>query len=839
MKFVCKRILSTVMAAMMCFSLFTVKQADDINYTYEAISSEAEWGALSISGGGFVSGIVAGESAIYCRTDVGGAYRLVNGEWKQLMGFVSEDDRGFLSVEAMAIDPNNDDIIYLLCGCNYFSSARTAIFRSEDGGKTFTEHDISEYIRVHGNGYGRHQGERIAIDPNNTNIIYVGGRTGGLIKSEDSGKTWAMLDDLDVFDTTINWPEWDSLVVNTTANSNGIPTVLVDKNSNLYVGVSVTGTTNVYVSKDGGESFEALSSSLPTDKYPARLDLDPDGNMFICYQGGISFNGTGGAAYRYNTTTGELTDISIDNYSIGQIASDPNDSQKLVATTCGVWNTQLWGELTPETWEELSDKYACHGDVIFTSTDGGASWNACTPGQTKYWEGPLQADYLDANGCDWIFGKAIHWSGSIIINPNNTDQMFVTSGNGVFACDNIWGELPKIYFSAKGIEEVVALDFVSVPGGYAYSAIGDYDGFIHTDVNTSIQYQPNIGSTSAIAYCPSDTKVMMRVSENNNDALYSLDAGFTWTEMSSGATGGKCGITKLEDGTYRFFRGNKNSASVSYSDDFGATWSNCSGITNGRTSHILVDSEKPNYIYAYTNVTSYSGEETYYYLYVSSDYGATFTQNKVEVNDMCAEQRRIAQVPGEAGKLYCPIGWYGLSITDDYGKTFKKVENVVYCEAVSVGAAKDENSPAAIYIWGWVDDNDAKGVYRSNDEGKSWVRLNDDAHQYGGPGNGNFIIADQNEYGTFYMSSVGVGIVYCKSEGSSENPNPALYGDIYIDGIVDSKDIVLLSRYISKLSTLEGQQILNADVNYDKTIDAKDLVRLSQYMAKFNVTLGP
>lgn len=842
MRLACKRIISAAVSAAMALTLTAASLGNEAKVGVTAASqSQSQWGTLAIGGGGFVSGLVAGESNIYCRTDVGGAYRLENGKWVQLMEFVSEEDRGFLSVEAMAVDPTDDRIVYLLCGCNYFSSARTAVFRSEDGGESFTEYDVTEYIRAHGNGNGRQQGERIAIDPNDTDTIYVGGRTGGLIKSTDAGKTWSMLDALDVFDTTIKWPEWDTLLVDTTENGNGIPTVLVDGNSNLYVGVSVTGKTNVYVSKDGGKSFDALSSSLPTDKYPARLNLDSDGNMLICYQGGITFNGTGGAAYRYNTATGELTDISIGDYSIGQIACDPKNSDRLVATTCGVWNTQLWGELTQETWEELSPKYACHGDLIFTSVDGGATWQQCTPGQAKYWEGPLQADYLDANGCDWVFGKAIHWSGSIIINPTDTDQIFVTSGNGVFACDNIWDELPKIYFSAGGIEEVVALDLVSVPGGAVYSAIGDYDGFKHTDFETSVQHVPNIGSTSGIAYCASNSEIMMRCGERTNDAYYSTDAGATWIAMKSSATGGKCAIAEISSGKYRFFRGSSSGASVHYSDDFGATWVQCEGVSNGKTSHIVVDSEKPQYVYAYSNVASYSGETTYYYLYVSSDYGKSFVQNEVEVNDCCADMRRIAQTPGTAGKLYCPLGWYGLKLTEDYGKTFTKVENVVYCEAVTVGPGKDASSPGAIYIWGWVSDNETKGLYRSDDEGKTWLRINDDDHEYGGPGNGNFIVADMNEYGTVYMSSVGLGIIYCRSANASDNPpqTTVKYGDVYIDGTVDTKDLVMLAKYVAKLETLDAKQKLNADVYYDGTVDSKDLVKLSKHIAKISVVLGP
>jgi hypothetical protein len=87
------------------------------------ISSTMKWGALRIGGGGFVSGIVTGKKAMYARTDVGGAYRYNydTDSWEQLLGFITEDDRGLLSVDAMAIDPTDDNTVYFLCGCAYFS----------------------------------------------------------------------------------------------------------------------------------------------------------------------------------------------------------------------------------------------------------------------------------------------------------------------------------------------------------------------------------------------------------------------------------------------------------------------------------------------------------------------------------------------------------------------------------------------------------------------------------------------------------------------------------------------------------------------------------------------
>ena len=38
--------------------------------------------------------------------------------------------------------------------------------------------------------------------------------------------------------------------------------------------------------------------------------------------------------------------------------------------------------------------------------------------------------------------------------------------------------------------------------------------------------------------------------------------------------------------------------------------------------------------------------------------------------------------------------------------------------------------------------------------------VNDDQHQFGGPGNGYFVAGDMNTYGRVYMSTVGLGVVY-------------------------------------------------------------------------------
>ncbi|HEY6914983.1 MAG TPA: hypothetical protein VI413_09930, partial [Paludibacter sp.] len=181
-----------------------------------------------IGGGGFVTGIVSHQTSgdRYCRTDVGGAYRwdATNNKWIQLLDWINESESGFYGVDALAIDPQNANNVYMLCGLDYVNSGRTAILKSTDKGNTFTYTDVTSKFKTHGNGTGRGNGERLAVDPKNSNILFCGSRANGLWKSTDAGVNWNLA--------------WNG--VTTTANGNGICFVQFDPSSSVVNGASQT-----------------------------------------------------------------------------------------------------------------------------------------------------------------------------------------------------------------------------------------------------------------------------------------------------------------------------------------------------------------------------------------------------------------------------------------------------------------------------------------------------------------------------------------------------------------------------------------------------------------------
>ncbi len=192
------------------------------------------------------------------------------------------DQIGFLGVEALAIDPNAPNRLYMLVGISYFNGGKTAIHRSGNYGQNFTTIEVTNQYKAHGNSMGRQTGEKLVVDPNNGNILYCGTRSNGLFKSTDQGSTWIRI---------------SSLNVTTTPNENGISFVVLDKLSGnagsatqkIYIGVCRTGD-NFYVCSDGGNSWTALSGS-PSNLMPQRAVLGSNGMLHITYGNGAGPHG--------------------------------------------------------------------------------------------------------------------------------------------------------------------------------------------------------------------------------------------------------------------------------------------------------------------------------------------------------------------------------------------------------------------------------------------------------------------------------------------------------------------------------------------------------------------
>lgn len=151
------------------------------------------WKGVTIKGGGFICGVVFNTTQpglAYCRTDVGSSYKWDSQAklWIALTNWCGDDD--LQGSESIATDPIDPQRVYIAAGMHQNEPA--AILRSMDQGKTFKVVDVP--FRMGGNENGRSVGERLAIDPNDNDILYFGSRSAGLWMSKDAALTWKRVD---------------------------------------------------------------------------------------------------------------------------------------------------------------------------------------------------------------------------------------------------------------------------------------------------------------------------------------------------------------------------------------------------------------------------------------------------------------------------------------------------------------------------------------------------------------------------------------------------------------------------------------------------------------------
>ncbi|AHM63515.1 xyloglucanase [Flammeovirgaceae bacterium 311] len=698
-------------------------------------AADYNWKNVAIGGGGFVSAIIPSQThqgLMYARTDVGGAYRWDpdNNEWIPLLDWVSADETGYLGVESLAIDENNPGRIYMLVGISYFNGGKTAVLRSDDYGKTFSLTNVSSQFKAHGNGMGRQTGEKLVVDPNNSNILFTGTRWNGLFKSTDAGVSWSKVNSLDV---------------NTTPNENGISFVLIDPASGtdgnasqtIYVGVSRTGN-NLYKSTDGGATFSAVSGA-PATYMPHRAKLATDGTLYITYGNGAGPHGhwalpepmDKGQIWKFNTQASTWSNITPSGISraFGGISIDPENANRLVASTINSYMQQdgAWG------------------DRIFLSTNGGSSWTDIIG----------RGFEMDPNSITWVEGHSIHWAGSLEFDPFDTKKVWVTSGNGIFMTENIEANPSVWKFMVQGLEETVPLNLVSIPDGPVVSVIGDYDGFLHQDVSQYAPiHNPQMGTTTGLAYAAQNTNVLLRAGDK---LYYSTDMGVSWTESSSSGTKGHVAISA--DGS-TFLHTPEGSSTTYRSTNRGSSWSAVTGL-NVSGAVPVADPQNPDKFYAYNSGTGR--------MMVSTNGGASFTAGGSAGS---GGSKIIRTTPGIEGHLWVALDGGGLARSTNSGGSFSKVNGVSAASAVGLGKASPDSDYPTLYIWGTI--NGTNGLFRSTNQGADWLQVNDDAHEYGGPGNGQFVVGDMNVFGRVYMSTAGRGIVYGEPADVSNCPAATL-----------------------------------------------------------------
>jgi hypothetical protein len=144
-------------------------------------------------------------------------------------------------------------------------------------------------------------------------------------------------------------------------------------------------------------------------------------------------------------------------------------------------------------------------------------------------------------------------------------------------------------------------------------------------------------------------------------------------------------------------------------------------------------------------------------LYASADAGASFTPR---AGALPTGKAKLSASPCCAGELWL-ASERGLYRSVDAGARFERLDGPSVAEAVGFGkAAPGANRPSVFLVARIAG---VHGVFRSDDDGAHWLRINDDAHRYGWIG--QRVTGDPRVFGRVYLATNGRGIVWGELSG--------------------------------------------------------------------------
>lgn len=761
-----------------------------------SVNNTMGWANAKFGGGGYVPGLIfhpTVANVLYARTDVAGAYRwdATSSKWIPITDMFGFDEGRFQGVETIALDPTDANKVYLVGGM-YVNGGNARLYRSSDKGTTWNRVDLP--FPAGGNNAGRAVGERLMVDPNKPSVLFYATRSQGLWKSTDSGTTWNQVTGLSTYKMTgtdignlgnspigIEGVVFDTTVPPTGFVSSGTAT------QTLYVTVApdykeLAGLSSyMYRSTDGGATWSGVTiPSLVTTFTDAAqtTPIKPHIPHFVRDTGTAANRkfyvvftrdtgpGAGGPGWLYSfdganwsapLKTGPWTQAGLGGVSV--YGSGPSTRIAL-----GVTNT--WVGSSPG---------------VYFSQDAGASWSTIG----------------DATN------TSVGWIDDVEINPFDPDNVLHVYGGGVWSSSNASSATPSWNVMVDGIEELATRTLVTPPAGASYLFVAGYWDVgtqVHTSLNTKPTTNPGnltFGNGNGADMAWSNPAYIAAIGNTNGNSntsvvgVYSTNSGASWSAFATmppfaptganidGGGGSEANIAVMAQGKLVWAPSTSSSNTTSngvpyYTTDNGATWTATNLPPPTQTSigsayHLAADRRNPNKVYAYDSGgarwTNTNGS-----FYYSIDGGKTFTKSTdttlnglgfqsylstwLAVNPYVEGDVWLANGDNVFHSTDSGVSWTKLTTMASTPAGYNHYNGPTYFGAQRIALGKPvpgSSYSAAVYLAGTV--GGVAGIFRSDDAGATWMRINDDAHQWGGVG---ALAADNNVAGRVYLAARGV-----------------------------------------------------------------------------------
>ncbi len=736
----------------------------------QCLVAQLIWKNVSTLGMGYVDGITINpiSNDKYVRTDVGGIFRFdeFNQKWINVFdNLITMNQRDISSVESFAIDKTtsgNNQVIYALSG-NY--GYKSYLLKSINNGQSWTiNQDWDENRKVFGNGAWRCSGEKLAIDPNNSNIVYCGTRFDGLFKTTNSATNWSKVTSFLQTGGNGGLPENGgiSFVVFDPSTTISFNSQTVSKN--IYVGLIDQG---IYRSNDGGATWCLLSNGFNINVYnPVRaifqnnqlivtLIADNDAfdgevwqytpNQINC--SGTWTNKTPGLASNYNCPF-------FSKYKFNALAVRPGFPNTVYIASRGVTPRKIF-------YTENFDAPLPDWKILTTEPISGYQ-NCIANYKQSQFSTPIS--WLASDGYDWV--------GDIVFDAIDNKKIWITSGNGVMKVTDISANPVQITSvnEMKDLEILCVNSMISPPLPNTtplYTSVMDVLALKYQNLETAAmsKLDPTLGLGAGISleYSYQNPNTMALIGQNNdfpvseNRILKTNDGGATWQNINTQAQdcsnapwGGNIAIsaTNINNMVWvpNFISSLPNCLTTiknqpRYTTNGGATWSTCNAI-NFSTGNFPFTFNSTYSIGKSLESDKVNGNKFYYYamegqtfvpkLWQSSDGGANWQVQSSGALPITGNGQLKANPFLENDIWFAPFNNYILQNSTnpeekklfhstDGGVTFNALNTIDEVYAFGFGMKKPTTNVASLLVYGKI--GSLESIYVSYDLGLTFINL--------------------------------------------------------------------------------------------------------------------
>ncbi|HZV69490.1 MAG TPA: hypothetical protein VFG10_08100 [Saprospiraceae bacterium] len=602
-------------------------------------------------------------NTIFAGAPVGGLWKSTNSgtTWTCLTNLMTH-----VGVSGIAIDPTNANIIYILTGDGDGGGSSIGVYKSTNGGTTWTVTGLSWAVTSSVLGF------KLIINPSNANILYAA-TSNGLWRTANAGVTWTKMieNTFTYYDvefkpglpTTVYTSTYWSVYVSTDNGLNWVEKPLGTYSERIQLAVSPNNENAVYAI--GGQYYQIIKPGMPPDT--------SDGFK------GLYYSSNSGNTFNLVSNTPNIIGGAVDgNSKINQVPYD----LILAVNPLNVSNVIAGGI---NTW---------------SSVDGGVNWTI-----RAYWNW----DYFVANPGTISYNHAdMH---ALEYNPLN-NKLYSGSDGGIYVSTDhgvTWSNL------THNMDVSMIYHFTGTDQDVNFMLAGMQDN--GSSIITGRDSMINLGGGDGVDCMINPTnKNELWVSAQLGGLRKTEDGGQTWIDDLRPGGDGPFVTTYemlLNYPDTMFCGWNKDSIQRTFNG--GVTWTKINMVNGGEDQPVISisSSRHHNTIYA----------ATFARVLKSTNFGSTWSTVYTASNFLNAPITSVTVDPWNPAICYITRGGYTADpkvILVNGGSTADGTLNLPAIPA-NVIAVEDVNGSALVYVG-----NDM-GVYYINmlDPFSGWIFLNE------------------------------------------------------------------------------------------------------------------